>query len=142
MDVIDLVNEYSDVDECCDIPPPLIVCLECGLTDTNCINVVCVDSIDDVGKCSCGKFSLKYDLVCCNGCQKQLCIRCQWETNYRFYCEACASTCTICASPTYFYKGTLYACRQCGIISCPDCKNAEGLCDDCEHGTDDTDPID
>jgi hypothetical protein len=97
-----------------------------------CHNNVSVSSSDDVEKCfRCAKYSVKDDLVVCCKCDQNICLRCTWETNYKFYCEKCVSVCEYCQSNTYYYKNAQYACVVCGSILCQDCISPDAKCEYC-----------
>ena len=114
------------------------ICLECGRIGSTCgcENSVRVSRIDDVTACSCGKYAMTYDIVRCDACAKQLCIRCQWESlGYKCYCESCAEICNCCGQKTEYYKGFHFACRRCGEVLCVDCLSSDLFCAECTSGS-------
>jgi len=121
----------------------IVVCLDCGQIQcgsckTTCKNVISVDSLNEVVKCSaCKKFSLRDNVEQCNSCNGWICLRCAWEANYKIYCEKCADRCTICESSTKFYCSR-WTCIECGIIACTKCLNLSGMCEKCAVSTEST----
>lgn len=120
---------------------PLSVCLECGRLQCNeliectskCSNTVFVDNIDEIEKCTlCEKFSHTIDMQSCFKCQVRICLRCNWEANYRNYCEGCITNCEFCGLNTTFYKRSVWSCTKCGEVACKDCLNKSDICPNCE----------